>query len=143
MTNETSNEKVRRPARRGRGAFTLIELLLVMVIISILAAIVVPRLTGRKLQAQIAAAKQDISNIKVALDIFEKDNGRYPTQSEGINALVTNPGSLPDWTATLPSLPVDPWQHPYVYHFPGSNNQDYDLYSTGPSGQDGNQDNIH
>src|ERR1700690_3728581 len=121
----------------GRSAFTLIELLLVMVIISILAAIVVPKFAGRKEQANIAKAKQDISNIKTALGAFEIDNGRYPTSEEGLAALVTNPGNLADWKSLLENVPQDPGQHAYLYRCPGSNGQDYDLYSTGASGQDG------
>jgi general secretion pathway protein G len=126
-----------------RRAFTLIELLLVMVIIAILAAIVVPKFTGKKLDAQIKAAQQDISTIKTQLAVFEIDNGHFPTQEEGLSALVTNPGNLQNWKPYLDKLPLDPWGRAYVYHFPGTSGQDFDLYSTGPSGQDGGADNIH
>jgi len=128
--------------RTRRNAFTLIELLLVMVIIAILAAIVVPKYAGKTEQAKQAAAKQDLSNIDTAMDVFNVDNGRYPTTEEGINALVTNPGNLPNWKGYLKKLPSDPWGRPYVYRCPGSNNKDYDLFSTGSSGQEGNTDNI-
>jgi general secretion pathway protein G len=136
------NRSISKPGLVGRSAFTLIELLLVMVIISILAAIVVPKFAGRKEQANIAKAKADISNIKTALGEFEIDNSRYPTSEEGLNALVTNPGNLPEWKSLLESVPQDPWTRPYIYRCPGSNGGEYDLYSTGPSGQDGNADNI-
>src|ERR1700742_5130736 len=86
----------RRRASRQAG-FTLIELLLVLVILAILAAVVVPKFTGRAEQAKQAAAKQDISSMKVALDAFETDNGRYPTAQEGLPALVSNPGNLTGW----------------------------------------------
>jgi general secretion pathway protein G len=125
--------------------FTLIELLLVLVIISILAAVVATKFTGRTRQARIAAATQEISNIKTALQAFETDNDTFPTS---LDALVNNPGNLPNWKhAYLEKMPVDPWGRPYVYHFPpssGANNKDFDLYSTGPSGQDqgGQGDNI-
>jgi general secretion pathway protein G len=127
-----------------RSAFTLIELLLVMVIIAILAAIVVPRLTGRREQANVSAAKQQVSNFKTELDLFEKDNARFPTTEEGLNALVTNPANLSEWKRYTDSIPPDPWGHPYVYHCPGTNGRDYDVYSCGPSGQDqqGGGDNI-
>ncbi len=127
-----------------RSAFTLIELLLVMVIIAILAAIVVPRLTGRREQANVSAAKQQVSNFKTELDLFEKDNSRFPTTEEGLNALVTNPANLAEWKRYTDSIPVDPWGHPYVYRCPGSNGKDYDVYSCGPSGQDqqGGGDNV-
>jgi general secretion pathway protein G len=128
--------------RRIRRGFTLIELLLVMVIISILAAIVVPKYTGQKKHAQVTKAQADMSVIKSQLQAFEIDNGRFPTQEEGLNALVQNPGNLQDWHALLDKLPTDPWSRPYVYHCPGANGQDFDLLSTGESGQEGGADNI-
>jgi len=137
------NESSTRIRRAGRSAFTLVELLLVMVIIAILAGIVVPKLLGRREQANKTRAIADIAAIKQAITTFEVDNGRLPTQSEGLAALVTNPGSLPEWKSLLDQVPVDPWQRPYVYHNPGSNGQEFDLYCTGASGQDGNADNIH
>jgi general secretion pathway protein G len=130
---------VRRSAVR---AFTLIELLLVMVILAILAAVVVPKFTGRTEDARIKAAKGEISGIKTALDTFEVDNGRYPSTDEGLNALVTRPGDLPNWKQGLPKLPVDPWMHPYIYRNPGSNGQSYDLFSAGPDGQEGGADDV-
>ena len=122
-----------------------------MVIIAILAAIVVPKMTGRTEQARITRAKADISSIKTALNAFEIDNGRFPTTEEGLQALVTEPSNLqkPDsangvtgWKQMLDKVPTDPWGHPYVYRSPGSNNQDFDLFSTGPSGTEGGSDNI-
>jgi general secretion pathway protein G len=134
---------IQKNIRRGaRSGFTLIELLLVMVIISILAAIVVPKLVGRREQANITKAKADVSSLNTVLQEFEVDNGRFPTQSEGLQALVTNPGNLPEWKSLLKEVPTDPWGRPYVYHCPGANGQEYDVYSTGNSGQDGNADNV-
>jgi general secretion pathway protein G len=134
---------IQKNIRRGaRSGFTLIELLLVMVIISILAAIVVPKLVGRREQANITKAKADVSSLNTVLQEFEVDNGRFPTQSEGLQALVTNPGNLPEWKSLLKEVPTDPWGRPYVYHCPGANGQEYDVYSTGYSGQDGNADNV-
>jgi general secretion pathway protein G len=124
------------------SGFTLIELLLVMVIIAILAAIVLPKLTGRREQANQAAARQQISNFKSELETFEVDNGRYPTTQEGLQALATNPGNLTDWKKLSDTIPNDPWGRAYVYRCPGTNGNDYDLFSTGASGQEGGPDNI-
>jgi general secretion pathway protein G len=130
--------------RRALSGFTLIELLLVMMIIAILAAVVVPKFAGKAEDARKKAAIADISNIKTQLSVFEIDNGRFPTSEEGIGALMTNPGNLPGWThAYLDKMPVDPWGSPYVYHFPGSNGKDFDLYSKGPDMQDGTADDIN
>jgi general secretion pathway protein G len=107
------DRSVRRAAVRG---FTLIELLLVLVIISILATVVATKFTGRTRQARIAAAKQEVSNIKTALEAFETDNDDFPAS---LDALVNNPGNLPNWQhAYLEKVPVDPWGRPYVYHHP-------------------------
>ena len=134
---------VRRLSRR-RDGFTLIELLLVLVILAVLAAIVVPKFTGRSEQARIAAAKTDVSNIETALNAFEVDSGRYPSNDEGINALVVKPGNVTTWHGPyLPRIPVDPWKNPYVYRFPGSNNvSGFDLFSMGPDGHEGGGDDI-
>jgi general secretion pathway protein G len=108
--------------RSARSAFTLIELLLVMVIIAILATILVPRVANRVGQAKETKAKADLSVLKQSLNAFNIDNGRFPTTSEGLGALVTNPGGdLKHWEKTLDkdSVPIDPWEHPYVYRCPG------------------------
>src|SRR5947208_17171730 len=83
-------------ANRYSSGFTLIELLLVLVILAVLAAVVVPKFTGRSEQAKLAAAKTDISMLDSALDLFEQDTGRYPSSDEGLGALV-NGGSIPNW----------------------------------------------
>jgi general secretion pathway protein G len=133
-------------ARRNRG-FTLIELLVVMGIIAVLAAILLPNLAGKTEDAKIKAAKADLSTIRGALSVFEIDNDRFPTTEEGLAALVTKPAAdLPNWKhkylqTTQPS-PVDPWGHPFVYRCPGTGGNDYDLFSTGPSGREGDADNI-
>jgi general secretion pathway protein G len=131
-------------ARRSPHAFTLIELLLVMVILAILAAIVVPRFGGLGAKAKIQAAQAQISNFKTALDAYEVANGAYPTSDQGLQALITNPGNLPNWTQLLSEskVPNDPWDTPYVYRSPGSNGKSFDLYSAGPDKQDGTSDDI-
>lgn len=125
-----------------KNGFTLIELLIVVVILTVLAAAVLPRLAGRTQQARIATAKADISgNMGVALDLYELDNGRYPNTEEGLNALITKPGSVNNWNGPyLKKRPIDPWGNEYKYASPGTHNNDYDLYSFGPDGSEGNDD---
>jgi general secretion pathway protein G len=125
--------------RSRPSAFTLIELLLVMVILAILAAVIVPKFTGRSEQARTTRAVTDIANLKTVLQAFETDNGRFPTTAEGLNALVQKPsGNLPGWKSPyIDKLPKDPWDHDYVYRSPGNNGKEYDLYSEG--GTDGKQ----
>lgn len=129
---------------RNRQGFTLIELMIVVVILAVLAAAVVPRLAGRTQQARVSAAKMDISgNISVALDLYELDNGRYPNSEEGLNALLTKPGSAKNWNGPyLKKRPTDPWGNEYKYAYPGTHGGDYDLYSLGPDGGEGTGDDI-
>lgn len=126
---------------RSRSAFTLIELLLVMVILAILASLIIPMFVGRAEQARVTAAQTDISNISSALDTFEIDNGHYPTTSEGLIALIKQPPGMPNWHGPYlkgNSVPLDPWGHPYQYRCPGQHSKDgYDLWSLGPTGQQG------
>ena len=119
-----------------RRAFTLIEIMLVVVIIGALAAMVIPRLTGRSEQAKVAVAKSDISSLlPTALKLYELDNGFFPTTSQGLDALVRPPSTSPEppnWNGPyIEKEPVDPWNHPYVYASPGDHRPDYDLYSNG------------
>lgn len=129
---------------KQRKGFTLIELMIVVVILAVLAAAVVPRLAGRTQQARISTAKMDISgNISVALDLYELDNGRYPSTEESLNALISKPGSAKNWNGPyLKKKPLDPWGNEYKYASPGTHNNDYDLYSSGPDGSDGTSDDI-
>ncbi len=131
--------------RKSQRAFTLIELLLVLVILAVLAAVVVPKFTKRSEQARIAAAQTDISNMETSLDAFEVDTGRYPSSEEGLQALVEAPGSIKNWKGPYlkKGVPNDPWGNPYNYRNPGSHNSTgYDLYSFGPDGHDGGGDDI-
>ena len=128
-----------------RKAFTLIELLLVLVILTALAAVVVPKFTRRSEQARVTAARTDIANLEVALDAFEVDTGRYPTTDEGLAPLIEEPQDAKGWHGPYikRGMPKDPWGRAYVYKQPGEHNTtSYDLYSMGPNGQDGGDDDI-
>lgn len=133
--------------RSGKQGFTLIELMIVVVILAVLAAAVIPRLAGRTQQARISTAKMDIfGNISVALDLYELDNGRYPSAEQGLTALITKPTSSPvptNWNGPyLKKKPIDPWGSEYKYAYPGTHSNDYDLYSVGPDGVEGSEDDI-
>ena len=133
----------RRNRTMYRSAFSLIELLLVMVILVVLAAVVVPKFTGRSEQAREAAAKADIARLGLQLDAFEIDTGRFPNNSEGLSALVSAPGNVSNWRGPYiqGGIPKDPWGNQYVYQYPGTNNPSgYDLSSMGPDGRAGNDD---
>lgn len=134
----------RQPRRRAHAGFTLIELLLVLVILAVLAAVVVPRFTGRSEQARITAAKTDISGIELAIDQFEIDAGRFPTTEESLAALMNPPAQVRDWKGPyLKKPPVDPWGNPYVYRYPGQiNTTGVDVYSFGPDGNEGGGDDV-
>lgn len=131
----------------NRKGFTLIELMLVVVIIGILGTVVIPRFVGRAKEAQIAAAKTAInSNLAVALDLYEMDNGFYPSTEQGIEALLDKSSSSPvpqNWKGPyIKKRPVDPWGNKYIYTSPGIHNEDYDLYSFGHDGAEGGGDDI-
>lgn len=118
-------------------AFTLIELMLVVVIIGALVAMVMPRLTGRGEQARMAAAGADINaNIATGLKLYELDNGNFPSTSEGLGALLAKPTSARNWNGPyLEKKPLDPWGRDYEYKSPGEHRKaDYDLYSLGKDG---------
>jgi len=110
--------------------------MLVVIIIAALAAMVVPRLSGRSEQAKAAIAKADIeSHIATALKLYELDNGNFPTTSQGLDALRYKPSGSPvpkNWNGPyLEKPPIDPWGDPYRYESPGENRLDYDLWSEG------------
>lgn len=125
-------------------AFTLIELMLVVIIIGALVAMVMPRLAGRGEQARVAAATADIqANIATGLKLYELDNGSFPGTDEGLNALLEASGTALNWNGPyLERKPVDPWGREYKYKSPGDHRKDYDLYSTGKDGQEGTEDDV-
>lgn len=128
------------PARRRARGFTLIEILVVVVILGILAAIVVPRVMERPGEARIVRVKQDLQGVATALSMYKLDNHRYPSSEQGLQALVTKPSGTPEapnWKGPyLDRLPKDPWDHPYQYQQPGQHG-DVDIYSYGADGRPG------
>jgi general secretion pathway protein G len=125
-----------------KKAFTLIELLLVVIIIGVLTAMVAPRLTGRGEEARRSVAKADIEiNIPTALKMYELDNGAFPTTEEGLDALISAPSSATNWKGPyLEKQPLDPWGNTYQYASPGTNRMDYDLSSLGRDGVESDDD---
>lgn len=141
--NGTGRPGIRIRAVRQQG-FTLIELLLVLVILGILAAIVVPKFSGRTEQARITAAQTQIASFSTALDSFEVDNGYYPKGQNGLLDLVQQPRDAQNWKGPyMKDIPKDPWGNDYKYESPGKvNSTGYDLLSMGPDGQEGGDDDI-
>ena len=142
LTNATNG--VSRHASRvtcHASAFTLVEMLLVITIIGILAALVIPKMVGRSEQARQTAVRADLSAIKTALDAFEVDNGYYP---KSMQDLLQQPNNAKNWHGPyLEKVPQDPWGNNYLYYYPGKHNQNsYDLLSVGPDGKEGSEDNI-
>ncbi len=134
-----------QPKRKRRNAFTLVELLLVLVILGALAAVVVPKFAGRSEQAKVTAATTQISNLEVALDSFEVDNGFYPKGKNGLDALFNAPKDANNWRGPYikNEVPMDPWGQAYVYECPGKfNASTYDLSSNGPDLRAGTDDDI-
>lgn len=134
---------LRRHAR-ARG-FTLIEIMVVITILGILAALIVPRVVGRTDDARIGAAKQDIASIMQALKLYRLDNGRYPTTEQGLRALIERPGTEPqpaNWKQggylERSSVPKDPWGKEYQYLSPGLRSE-IDVFSFGRDGQSGGE----
>ncbi len=126
---------------RSKG-FTLIELMIVVVILGLLATIVMPRILDRPEQARRMKAKVDIRYIETTLALFKTDTGRFPTTSEGLEVLVSNPGIKGyNSDAYLDKVPLDPWGNRYIYLSPGVHSRDYDLESYGKDGENGGTEN--
>ena len=125
--------------RKPQQGFTLIEIMVVIVILGILAAVVVPNIMSRPDEARITKTKQDIRALETALDLYKLDNFNYPTTEQGLDALVTIPTTPPvpkryREEAYLKKVPVDPWQNPYQFLNPGEHGT-IDIFSLGPDQQ--------
>jgi len=133
-------EKRHSLAAIQRG-FTLIELMVVLLIIGVLAALIVPNVLDRADDAKATAAKTDVGNLMQALKLYKLDNGRYPSAEQGLAALVTKPSAEPvppNWKKNLDQLPKDPWGSAYVYLSPGVKGE-IDVMSFGADGQAGGE----
>ena len=133
---------IKPPLRVSEQGFTLLEIMVVVVIIGLLAAAVVPQLMGNVDRAAIQRAKQDVRQIENSLNLYRLDNFRYPSTTEGLEALVTNPGeqAAPNWKRPyLPRMPLDPWEQPYQYVSPGQHGE-FDVFTYGADRQEGGEE---
>lgn len=133
------------PAKRVQSGFTLIEVMVVVVIISVLIGLVAPNILGRVDEARVTAARTDIGTLEQALELYKLDNHRYPTTDQGLEALVSKPSGSPEprnWNAQgylkKGKLPQDPWGNDYLYIASG-NGSSYELYSLGADGREGGE----
>ena len=130
--------------RRHAAGFTLIEVMVVVVILGILAAVLVPKVMDRPEQARINKARQDIRALEAALNLYKLDNFVYPTTDQGLEALASKPDTPPEpqhWKqgGYIDRVPTDPWNRPYQYLNPGVHGT-IDIYSPGPDGQPSDDD---
>jgi general secretion pathway protein G len=128
--------------------FTFIEIMVVVIIIGVLAAIIMPKFFGRTKEAKVNAAESQINIFSTALDAYQLDNDNYPSTEQGLKALVVKPDTPPvpnSWNGPYlaDQIPMDPWGNKYIYKCPGSHNENsYDLSSFGPDGKQGGGDDI-
>lgn len=137
------------PITKSQSGFTLVELLVVVGILAILAATIIPRFTGRTEQARLSSAKSSVRSLGSALATYEADNGEFPSDSQGLAALMDKPSGDPEpmnWKGPYVPRDVslkDPWGTRFTYKIPGDRNREsYDLYSWGPDRREGTADDI-
>ncbi len=132
----------RRQVSKTRG-FTLIEIMVVVVIIGLLAAVIVPQVVGQVEKARLAKAKQDIQGLETALTMYKLDNSKYPSTDQGLTSLVVQPTdpSIRHWKpgGYVKRVQKDPWDNDYQYVYPGTHGGEYDLFSLGADGQPGGE----
>jgi general secretion pathway protein G len=141
LTSSALQTRAARRARRLVRGFTLIELMVVLVIIGVLAALIVPNVLDRADDARVTAARTDVNNLMQALKLYKLDNQRYPTGEQGLQALISKPTAAPvppNWKPYLEKLPNDPWGRPYQYLNPGVKGE-IDVMSFGADGQPGGE----
>jgi general secretion pathway protein G len=141
--NEVSRHPLRAAARGFTGGFTLIEIMVVVIIIGLLAAVIVPTVIGKVDEARVVKAKQDIQALETALQMFRLQNSRYPTTEQGLAALVTQPTdpTIKHWQpgGYIQRISKDPWGNDYQYVYPGAHGKEYDLFSYGADGAPGGE----
>jgi general secretion pathway protein G len=128
-------------AKRNQAGFTLLEIMAVIIIIGVLGAVILPNVIGQGEKAKVSAAKTDMAQISSELDLFKLEIGRYPTQQEGLEALLKNPGGIANWNGpyTKKKEMKDPWTNEYKYQTPGSNNSPFEIKSLGADGKEGGE----
>lgn len=142
MAAHTIYPRVPRRIETADAGLTLIEMIVVLAIIALVAALIVPSVIGRPDQARVTVAQADLKSIGAALKMYRLDNGSYPTTEQGLAALAAKPTSGPPATnyaadAYLAQAPTDPWGHPYLYRSPGESGAGFDLLSLGRDGKPG------
>ena len=136
MNNSNKLNKI----KSAQAGFTLIEIMVVVIIIGLLATLILPNVLGQQDRAFEVKAKADIRAIGTQMSMYKLDNFSYPNTSEGIQALVTNPGGKKTWRGYLPKMPKDPWNNEYQYAYPGTNNPTtFDIWSLGSDGAPGGE----